>query len=573
MFFPSRATLFSRFLLSVPFLCGAISIAVAQEDFREVVHAATPGVVTIMVFDSTGRPTGQGSGFFVDAEHIITCRHVIEGADRAEFRVSSGTIFAVEGVSADDPLTDLASLYVRVPKDVAHGLRLATSPVEIGEAVLAIGSPLGFELTVSSGIVSSRRTLPDVGPMLQITAPLSSGSSGGPVLNNRGEVVGVATSVVDKGQNLNFATPVEGIRALKVRPPQSIKAWSRLQREHPPTDGLPPEMVALMRDSAQATFLSDYAFERGRAFMAERNLEQAVQMFITAAGLQPMRADAYYQAGMCELMMRHPEHALEAFQRGVRAAPTHVSMWFQLGRMQVAVKKLKEGAVSLQEALRLDSTYAPAWYELGETYYAMQNDTAAIRCLKQSLRLNPDNFDAHMGLGALLADRRDFNGAGTEFFEAFKLDPASPLAKGSLGSVYNKLGRFKDALPLLDSAVAAIPNDADLRSEFGVALLNLNRCADAQRELGISIRLNPENAPTHYNLGNVYLCLKKGNDAIEEFTEAIRLDPDNPLPHYSLGMTYATVKRDKGKALEEYKILRALDPDAARLLFNAIYGK
>jgi tetratricopeptide (TPR) repeat protein len=554
-------------------LCGIPTNGVAQDDFRDVVRSATPGVVTIMVFDSTGRPLGQGSGFFIDAEHIITSRHVIEGGDRAEFRLSNGKVFAIDGVNADDPRADLASLSVRVPLGEAHPLPLAETSVEVGEGVLAIGTPLGFELTVSNGIVSSRRTLPGVGVMLQITAPVSHGSSGGPVLNRRGEVVGVTTSVIDKGQNLNFATPVEGIRTLKNGPSKPLAQWRQMQKGHAAVAIASPELAEVMRDPVEAAFLSDYAFSRGRAYMENRNLDQAVEMFMTAARLQPTRGDAYYQAGMCELMMRHPEHAIEAFTRGVEAAPKHINMWYQLGRMQAAVQKLKEAETSLHEALRLDSTFAPAWFELGSTYAGMHNDSAGIRCFQKSLQLNPENFEAHMNLGIILANRGGFSEAAPEFLEAHRIDSASPAAKASLGSVYNKLERFKEAVPLLESAVAQIATDSELRGEYGVALLGVGRCADAQREFSASLQMNPNNAFTHYSMGNAYVCLKKGDAAIDAFTEAIRLEPDNPLPHYSLGMAYSTLKNDKAKALGEYKILQGLDPKGARALFNVIYEK
>jgi tetratricopeptide (TPR) repeat protein len=554
-------------------LAGSSTVGVAQDDFRDIVRSATPGVVTIIVFDSTGRALGQGSGFFVDAEHIITSRHVIEGGVRAEFRTSSGKVFAIDGVSADDSRADLASLSVRVPTGVAHPLPLAESPVEVGETILAIGTPLGFELTVSNGIVSSRRTIPNVGAMLQITAPVSHGSSGGPVLNRRGEVVGITTSVIDEGQNLNFATPVEAVRAMKKGASISLREWGRRAQEHPAMEMVSPELAEVMRDPAQAAFLSDYAFDRGRAYMENRNFDQAVQMFMTAASLQPTRADAYYQAGMCEVMMRHPDHAIVAFSHGVEAAPKHVSMWYQLGRMQVIVKKLKEAETSLREALRLDSTYAPAWYELGTAYVGMQNDTAGIRCLQRSLRLKPDNFDARMRLGMLLANRGTFSEAMVEFQEAHRLDSANPAARASLGLVYNKVDRFKEALPLLESALVSMPNDADLLSEYGVALMGLGRCADAQRALATSLQRQPNNAFSQYTMGQAYLCLKKGDAAIDAFTEAIRLEPENPLPHYGLGTAYATLKGDKANALGEYKILQGLDAEGARRLFKVIYGK
>ena len=155
----------------------------------------------------------QGSGFFIHPNYVATNHHVVEDATTAYVKlVGKETTYTVEGIAATDQEHDLALL--KVINTNAPTLPLANSDaVEIGETVYAIGNPQGFlEGTVSNGIISGIRTESNK-KWLQMTAPISSGSSGGPVLNTRGEVIGVSVGDID-GQNLNFAVPSNYLKAL-----------------------------------------------------------------------------------------------------------------------------------------------------------------------------------------------------------------------------------------------------------------------------------------------------------------------------------------------------------------------
>jgi len=181
-------------------------------NLEELSSMATAAVVLVQV--EAGNRSRQGSGFVVDQEGLIlTNHHVIRDATNATVRLSSGDVYDRVSVMAVDERRDLAVLKIA-------GFGLPTLPlgnsdsVRIGTDVIAIGSPLGLENTVSTGIVSGRRTEPKGFQLLQITAPASTGSSGGPVLLRDGRVVGIAASQFRNGQNLNFAVPINYARGM-----------------------------------------------------------------------------------------------------------------------------------------------------------------------------------------------------------------------------------------------------------------------------------------------------------------------------------------------------------------------
>jgi len=202
------------FLLNLAVSLGAG--AQSSPTLPDVVARAQSAVVTIKVFDAAGELIGLGSGFRIGGGRFVTNAHVLAGAAHVELFDNSerllGTIDHVQALSATVDLAILPRLQGGIV-----ALSLAPSAPRVGEQIIVIGSPEGLTNTVSDGIVSAFRTI-EGRRLLQITAPISPGSSGGPVLNGRGEVVGVSVSMLREGQNLNFAVPASDIMAVAARP-------------------------------------------------------------------------------------------------------------------------------------------------------------------------------------------------------------------------------------------------------------------------------------------------------------------------------------------------------------------
>jgi hypothetical protein len=172
----------------------------------QLVKSSIDAVVLIVANDASGNLV-QGSGFLISSDgRIVTNHHVIDGATSATVKLNNGAFFPVEGIIADDPEHDLA--VIKVSGKSLPYLNLEDSDgLAVGQRVLAIGSPLGLENSVSDGIVSAVRQ-DDAGKVwIQTTAATSHGNSGGPLLVMDGKVAGVLTLKVGGGENLNFAVP------------------------------------------------------------------------------------------------------------------------------------------------------------------------------------------------------------------------------------------------------------------------------------------------------------------------------------------------------------------------------
>ncbi len=184
------------------------------QSVEEIVKSSIDAVVLVVVSDPSGEQRGQGSGFLISPDGtIVTNFHVIDDAHSAVVKLRNGAFCPVDGVLAIDKKADLALIKVACKGLPSLALGEAGS-LAIGARVVAIGSPLGLQNTVSDGIVSSVRDGTDGQRWIQTTAPASPGNSGGPLLDSRGNVVGVITFQVVTGQNLNFAVPIESVKSL-----------------------------------------------------------------------------------------------------------------------------------------------------------------------------------------------------------------------------------------------------------------------------------------------------------------------------------------------------------------------
>src|SRR5882762_10137163 len=194
---------------------GLFAIPIASQQPRPAgidIPTARKAVVTIQALDASGQLMASGTGFFVTEGYVITAAHVLEGAAGCRIELTDGQRQRCS-VAASDSVKDVTMLMVSgaPPSTLRWGVSEA---VKDGDDVTVISNPLGqLPGTVSRGIVSASRVVNGT-KLLQISAAISHGSSGAPVLNARGQVIGIVRSTIEAGQSLNFATATDAIRNL-----------------------------------------------------------------------------------------------------------------------------------------------------------------------------------------------------------------------------------------------------------------------------------------------------------------------------------------------------------------------
>ncbi|HEX7294327.1 MAG TPA: tetratricopeptide repeat-containing serine protease family protein [Pyrinomonadaceae bacterium] len=348
---------FPQLLAVVLLLLIGASAITAQQALPELVRKVKPAVVSIITYDADGEPLMTGSGFFIDHCKVVTNLHVIRGATKVEIKMldGKGRTYPASGILAVDMEGDLALMRVDVPPERSRSIELASGLPDEGETIFVIGNPLKLEGSVSDGIVSAVREVPNVGRIIQITAPISHGNSGSPVFNLRGQVLGVVTVKVTNGQNINLAIAAGRVRELQG---ENVRPFSELPAK-------------------TKTDLSETLYQNGLESLWLGNYESALSYFQNAVNKNPRRADAWTQVGYCKVKQGKNLEAIRAYERALELKPTGAEIHNKLGDAYYYAGRLLEAINSYSQAVKLDPNYAEAYYNLAVTYYESGNRTMA----------------------------------------------------------------------------------------------------------------------------------------------------------------------------------------------------
>jgi len=439
------------FLFTV--LCFGAFASVAQDFLPELVKRIKPSAVAIETFDAKGNTLSRGSGFFVAGDKIITNRHVIEKSNRAEIHLFNGKKFPVKGVLAIDGEGDLALLQVDVPQGMAAPLPIIQRVPLEGESIVVIGNPYGLEGSVSNGIVSAVREISGYGKIIQITAPISPGSSGSPVVNMLGQVIGIATLQAAEGQSLNFAVPSERIAQLKIG---ELQTFSTLNSE----------TLKNKRSAAQSFY------SQGLAQLSRDDYARAVQFFEKATETDPNYAEAWYQAGFSYGMMGRHTEALKASKQAAKLRPDWAETYMNIGASSFALKEYKDAAEAYRQATKLDTDNADAQYALGLSLGKLNRTDEEILAYKRAVALKTDYVAAYEQLGAAYFKQKRYNDSIVAF-EQLKTYKPDAKTYNYLGESYFEVGKTEEAVEALNNAVGYNPDFEKARYNLGRAYLKL----------------------------------------------------------------------------------------------------
>ena len=445
---------------------------------------ASPAVVKLVMLDDAGKEIGSASGFIIAIEKkrtfphmtVVTNYHAVRPAVSIDVLLASGECGEVEGVLSEDEAADVAILDASQvgKKPPTRALEMACGPdPPVGARVYAIGSPKGLSNTLSEGLISGYRDRGDLERWIQITAPISPGSSGGPLLDATGAFLGVTTGFLQDGQNLNFAVPAKEVARLLNTPRGARELWEG----------------SSISKTRQHTFMeAKRAFwERSEKYSAngEKYLDDQVE-----AGDQLALLVSY-------LRKDHPfaPEALDILKLAMKAKPGKYAYlvyycwgdyaWLRF-RDQIylgkAIEEQEDPIPILKHSEELNTEFAPTADLLCETYLYKKMNPEALAEAQLLVRLMPRYSWAYLyrgqawaafgrreqcdkdfakaiefgpneaylysriGLAYLQEPLDDASAAAQAFERAVELDPDHSLYYEYLGTAYEQLGEHDKAL-------------------------------------------------------------------------------------------------------------------------------
>ncbi len=469
--------------LMVGLILIAASPLPAEESLPAIVKRIEPSVVVIVTYNTEGRIAGQGTGFFISKEgDLVTNYHVLQGATRADARTVDGKTYPIRTVLADDRVGDLVRVSVNMGEDPAAPLSISSAVPEVGERIVVIGTPLGLEKTVSDGIVSAIREIPDFGKIVQLTAPISPGSSGSPVLTMDGKVIGIVTFFSAAGQNLNFAIPGERIAKLSSSgEAKTLAEWGEADKEG-------------------QLAMAENLYAAGLRYLWIEDYVNALRFFVESIKRNPNNAQSYFQIGYCHAKLGRYSDAIEAYQVAIRIQPDDVDPYVNLCEVFGLLTRYDEAIASCKRAIQVQGDLAEAYNNLGWIYQKQGKFQESIDSSKKALELKSDYALAYYNLGNSYASLGRYPEAAEAFKQTIRYKPDHAWAHLNLGASYNQMGRYENAVESYKQAIRLKPDMPEAHLNMGMTYLKLGDKSSALDEYKILKELDKNVANRLFNL-------------------------------------------------------------------------
>ena len=344
-------------------------------------------------YDAQGKQKALASAVLLPSGKVATNCHVVEGGVR--FQVGRGKKFVPATLYAGDGDKDICLLDAKDVGGTPTQLGKAAN-LKVGVPVYAVGAPRGLELSLSDGIVSQLRGGPP--PIIQTTAAISPGSSGGGLFDSEGRLVGLTTLYIDGGQSLNFAMPVEWLAEIKpglMKPERGRKQADWFKRAVALEERKAwQDLLAWCREwtMAEPKDSGAWAF-LGSAHADLNNHAEAINAYRQSLRIDPKPQGVWHNLMASYRVLRRHADVIDALRQVLRIYPESSGYWNTLGFEYELLNRDIEAIEAFRQAVRLDPEYINAWDNLALAYVKTGNQAAALDAVRVLRRLDPERAE------------------------------------------------------------------------------------------------------------------------------------------------------------------------------------
>ncbi len=383
----------NKFIIKICFLFTFISLFYSESysqslSAEKVYDIVKDAIVVILGYDKSDELISQGSGVVLnDKGYIITNYHILSGCERLEIMHGDNEIPYVDIAGYD---VDKDILIININDKTFPLIKIGDNQsLKVGQQIYAIGNPMGFENTISEGIISGLRKYKEKGKnYIQITASISPGSSGGAVVNDKGELIGISTLTITDGQNLNFAIPIEEILDVEI-------------------SNLPKEGFRQMLIGMKWNMVREISLEADSLY-ENQNYAEAILLYSNAleklgkvrSFLDSMRASHHYaNMSICYCKIGKLEASYESYK---------LALDYDCGFDFLSNSDLEDISI--------------AFYNRGTMIGKLGDYVSAIEDFNKSIEINPYFAEAYFNRGFSKYNLNDISGACLDWSKAGELD-------------------------------------------------------------------------------------------------------------------------------------------------------
>jgi S1-C subfamily serine protease len=424
------------YLLSIlPFYCpnSYSQSAVGGLSAEQIYEKVSNTVVVVQAYDFNNKLATQGSGVVInDKGYVVTNYHVLSGNVRLEILHGKKIVPYVDIIGIDVE-KDILILKIRAKKFPPIKLGNSNS-LKIGQRVYAIGSPMGFENTISEGIISGLRSYEELRrDFIQITASISPGSSGGAVVNDKGELIGISTLTVKEGQNINFAIPIDDVLAVDISSYSKNDTYKNFELYKYGKDAYDKGDYhkALEYFSRFIEYFPNSAvayYNRGIAKFGLTDYQGAIQDYDKAIELNLMFAEAYNNRGHAKDNIKDHMGSIEDYNKAIEIDPKFAVAYLNRGAAKGDLEDTRGAIQDFSTAIELDPNYAAAYYNRGLVKIHLTDYTEAIQDFNQVIMINPNYAGVYYDRGTAKGYLEDYRGAIQDYNKAIEFNPTDSKA-------------------------------------------------------------------------------------------------------------------------------------------------
>jgi len=428
------------FAAAILFLLPLASFAQGKSA-EKIYRQLNDAVVRIYTHHNDNSMHGQASGVILKEKGWIVTNYHVLGDASVIYAEHNGQYIQLDSIVAMDPKKDILILQLKNSKNKEAyksipNIRIADSDqLRVGQKIFAIGSPFGFENTISEGIISGlRQTENKQQNMIQISAPISSGSSGGAVLNAKGELIGISTMVIagETAQNLNFALAINDVIAAaekkQLRNPGSNQNpvsnyYQRGYNEYLSKNYLSAILnyEKALKESDQEDYWNIY-YSIGIAYQAIGNADTAIYYLDKSLQLKKS-VNTYVSIGTIYAEENKFEKAKGYFKKALELSPNSTEALNRLGVVLFLQEDFQNAINCFKKSIEINDKRALPYYMLGQISEATSNTNAAIGFYKDAVSANANYADAYLALSRVLLKLGDTENAMKYQQRAYQINP------------------------------------------------------------------------------------------------------------------------------------------------------